>query len=328
MKLSVEVLKSLIPNGRLDYSKKNVIGQCVWCGGDEFGVSINDNHRFGCFRKSKCGETGNIFKLLKKLNRFDLLGDRDNVTIKSTNYLEDVISMKEQILEELPTIEKPTGFKRLMSHPYLDKRGFTEYDYQKYEVGVTRLNVKLQDYIVILIYKAEKLVGYVSRYMKPKEEIKALETKTGRRIPRYKNSETDFSNLLLGEDECKGIDSVILVEGFFGKRRVDERLRKWGIDDIKCLCTFGAKISPTQVFLLHQLGIKNITLFYDPDVIQQIKKYANQLADEFEKVRIAIIPWEGKDPDDLTEDEMIEVLSNTRDPLNFSLNFVQILDLK
>lgn len=329
MKLSIEVLKSLIPNSSLDYRKKNIIGDCAYCGGHEFGISVENNHVFGCFRKSKCGETGNIYKLLKKLNRLDLLKEGDNITITSQSYLEDVISFKEQILEDLPEIQIPLGYKRVSSHPYLKERGFEEDDYNNYEVGVTRLNDKLQDCIVFLIRQKERLVGYVARYTKSKEEIKEIEQKTGRRILRYRNSSTDFESLLYGINECtKNTDTVILVEGLFGKQNVDKQLQLRSQEYIKCLCTFGAKISLSQILLLHQAEIKNIILMFDPDVIDKIKQYGMRLVDEFDSVRIALIPYEDKDPADLIKSEILEVLGSLRDPFNFSLNIVKILDLK
>jgi DNA primase len=329
MKLSVEVLKTLIENSSLDFRKKNVIGKCPYCGFDEFGISIENNHRFGCFRKGKCGEVGNIFKLLKKVNRLDLFADADNVTLTSSNYVEDIISEQTHSIPVLPEIQLPIGWRRIYENEYLKERGFTEEDFKCYEVGLTRLDSKLKDYIVFLTRQKDKLVGTVARYIKSKEEIKNIEEKTGKRVLRYRNSSTDFESLLLGIDECtNNTDTVILVEGLFGKRSVDEKLRLREQEEIKCLCTFGAKISETQLLLLHLAGISSIILFFDPDVINHIKKYSARLADEFQQVKIALIKEKGKDPADLTEDEMIEVFSNLLDPLNFQINTVSILDLK
>lgn len=329
MKLSIEVLKTLIEDSSLDYRKKNVIGKCPYCGGNEFGISLTDNHRFGCFRKSKCGETGNIFKLLKKLGRLELISKPENVTITSSIYLEDIINKKSESLYILPEIKPPLGFRKITSHPYLDKRGFTKEDYEFYEIGMTKLDSKLADRVIFLIRQKSKLVGTVARTIKSKEEIEEIEQKTGKKYPRYKNSSTDFESLLLGYDECNSnTDTVILVEGLMGKRNVDEKLQLRLQDEVKCLCTFGAKISETQFLLLHLAGISNIILFYDPDVIQYIKKYSATLLDEFENVKIALISQSDKDPADLTAEEMGEVFDRLQSVLNFQLNVVQILNLR
>lgn len=329
MQLPVEVLKSLIENSSLDYRKKNVVGKCPWCGGEEWGISVGENHRFGCYRRSKCGETGNIFKLLKKLNRLDLLRDPDNVTISSSTYLENIFETTERILSELPEIQPPIGFRRVKSHPYLIDRGFTDEDFTTYEIGITKLDSKLKDYVIFLIRQKGRLVAYVARFTKSKEEIKQIEESTGKRILRYKNSSTDFESLLLGYDEItKNTKTVILVEGLFGKRNIDEKLQLHIQEQIKCLCTFGAKISDTQLLLLHLVGINDIILLYDPDVVQYIKKYSARLSDEYESVRVGLITQEDKDPADLSEEEVVQVLSELKDVLNFQINTVQILNLK
>ena len=94
MKLKLETLKSLFPNSFLDYHKENLMTQCPWCGISEFGISLKDNHTFNCFRKAKCGETGNIYKLLKKIDRVDLLGFDGIESIKYDERLENIIEKK------------------------------------------------------------------------------------------------------------------------------------------------------------------------------------------------------------------------------------------
>ena len=116
MKLKLETLKSLLPNSFLDYHKENLMGICPWCGVNEFGVSLKDNHTFNCFRKKRCGETGNIYKLLKKLNRLDLLGNNGIESIKYDARLENIIEkstgdLKEWLVahrKELELVDKMT----------------------------------------------------------------------------------------------------------------------------------------------------------------------------------------------------------------------------
>jgi DNA primase len=329
MKLEIEVLKSLIQNSSLDYRKKNIIGVCPYCGGDEFGVSISENHRFGCFRKKQCGATGNIFTLLKKLDRLDLLRNKGVITLSSYTFVENLIDQKLPVLDPLPEIKPPVGWRRVMIHPYLVQRGFSEQDFQYYEIGITKLDSKLRDRVVFLIRQNNRIVATVARTIKSKEEIQIIEKTTGERYPRYRNSSTDFEQLLLGIDECTDkTDTVILVEGIMGKRNVDEKMELRKIDEVKCLCTFGAKLSETQLMLLHLAGITNIVLLYDPDVIGYIKKYSARLVDEFESVKIGIIQDVTKDPADLTTEEMNDVLDKLRGVMDFQINTVEILKLR
>lgn len=327
MILSIEILKTLITNGRLDYRKQNIIGHCPWCGGDEFGVSIKDNHRFGCFRLKACGERGNIFKLLKKVNRLDLLRNGDNITV--TSYLQDVLKDNSNAAIPLEEIKPPIGFRRIFSHPYLIKRGFQESDFVSCQIGMTKLDSDLRDRVIFLINQKGKLVATVARTIYEKEKIKQIEQNTGRRYPRYINSKTDFEQILYGIDECTvNTDTAILVEGLMGKRNIDEKLELHEQEGIKCLCTFGAKISDTQLLLLHESGIENIILMFDPDVVNYIKKYSNRLADEFNNVKVALIQQQDKDPADLIKEEVFGLFENLQGVLEFSLNQLQILKLE
>ena len=73
MKLSIEILKSLLEEVHIDYSGENLYTKCPKCGFSEFGISTKENHLFGCFRLNKCGFKGNIFTFLKYIERQDLL---------------------------------------------------------------------------------------------------------------------------------------------------------------------------------------------------------------------------------------------------------------
>lgn len=329
MQLKLEVLKSLLPNSFLDYHKENLMGICPWCGINEFGISLKDNHTFNCFRKKKCGETGNIYKLLKKLNRLDLLGNNGIESIKYDARLENIIEKKlEQSLDlALPTIEPPLGWKRIYSNYYLENRDFDSFD--KWEVGVTKLFYKLKDHVVLLIREGGEVKGYVARIAKDKEELKQLEEALGHKVPRYQNSKTDFTKLLGGYDEInEKTTTIILVEGVFGKEAVDRHLDLDHQDEVKCCCTFGAKLSEEQIFKLQLKNIKHIILFFDIDVINKIKKYTMEYLNEFESVRIIHTKSPDQDPADISREEMLRVYDNKIDPINFYFNKIQVLNLK
>lgn len=335
MKLSETVLRSLLENVTLSYGKQDLYSKCPYCGYQEFGISLKDNHVFNCFRKKSCGETGNIFKLLKKLDRLDLLGNNGIPLIKYDQRLENIIEQKieEQKLDlHIDTITPPVGFKRIYSNFYLENRNFDSFE--KYEVGTTKLDRKLKDHVITLIRDGGEIKGYIARIALDKKALKETEDKLGKKIPRYRNSTTDFTKLLVGYDEInENTDTVILVEGLFGKENVDRLLKLDEQDKIKCCSTSGAKISPEQVFKLQLKGIKHIILFFDIDVINKIKHYTIEYLNEFETVKIIYSKYkdeEGndKDPADLSEEEMMEVYNNKIDPIKFYFDKVQVLKLK
>lgn len=329
MKLKLETLKNLFPNSFLDYHKKNLMAQCPWCGVSEFGISLDENHTFNCFRKAKCGETGNIYKLLKKIDRLDLLGHGGVESIKYDERLENIIEKKIELSLDLSieTIEPPLGWKRVYSDYYLEARDFESFD--KFEIGKTKLFRKLKDHVVLLIRDRGEVKGYVARIAKTKSELKEMEESLGHKVPRYQNSKTDFTKLLGGYDEiASGTDTIILVEGMFGKEAVDRHLKLDDQERVKCNCTFGAKLSPEQIFKLQLKGIKHIILFFDIDVINKIKKYTMEYLNEFESVRIIHTNDKDKDPADLTCEEMVGVYNKLIDPIEFYFDKIQVLNLK
>ena len=326
MKLDRELLRSLLVNPQLDHGGDDLIANCPYCGGREWGISLKDGHRFNCYRKSACGETGNIFKLLKKVGRLDLLRSRTPDIILSDR-LENIIAKKLDTDLDLntSTITPPMGFKRIYNHKYLEARGFS--DYEKYKVGVTRLDSKLRNYIIFLIEEAGELKGYVARSTYTKEQTIEWNKTREKKLLRYNNSTSDFAKLLGGYDELtSNTKTVILVEGLFKKINIDKLLALDEQEEVKCCVTFGAKISEEQILKLQLKGVESIIIMFDPDVINKIKKHAIELMMEFETVRVAL--HHSKSPDDFNEEDALETLGTLQSPINFYVNKVQVLNLK
>lgn len=316
MKLSIDILKSLINNSFIDRDKDNIYGECPKCGFGEFGISTKDNHLFGCFRLNKCGFKGNIFTLLKHIDRQDLL---EAEVIRLGDKLEfELIDGKREEEEKdydlsLPTIKPPLGFKRIMSNEYLKNRGFNSFD--KFKVGTTVIERSFRDRVIFLIEEEGEIKAYLGRGVN--KEVK----------PKYKNSTSDFAKLLLGVEEVtEDTKTIILVEGLLDKENVDRQLKLDDQDEIKCCCTFGAKISIWQILKMKMCGIEDIILFYENDVIEKIQNYAFVLKQEFEKVQI-ILPPENKDPGDMTLNEIKESLLVKYDPVSFFRKKMPIITL-
>ena len=200
MKLTKDQLQQLISNPRTSSDGKDIYGLCPQCGHDEFGISIVEkNHPFSCFRKSKCGFTGNIYTLLKHLNKFkEFVGERE---IDPEGLLLDVFETSEDIIQqqELPEVQPPVGWKRVFENEYLqNERGMQSYQFEQYKIGVSRLK---KDYITFLVEMEGKITGYVSRSIKSKAWIDAyneeIKQTGGKKYLRYENSMSDFSKTLL-----------------------------------------------------------------------------------------------------------------------------------
>jgi DNA primase len=92
---------------------------------------------------------------------------------------------------------------------------------------------------------------------------------------------------------------------------------------MKCLCTFGKKVSEAQIRLIKKTNVKKIILLHDGrDAINEMKKNSFKLKEHGFKVEVGYMP--DKDPADSTQQELIDVFSNLLTPEEFWLNKLQI----
>lgn len=298
---------------------------CPFCNSDtrEFGISLEDNHLFNCFRKKACGVSGNIYSLLAHLGKSkEFLGERQvDIFQKLTSALEQE---EGQIVQEiqLPEINPPALWQRVYEDPYLRERGFTDEQFEKFEVGRSKVN---RDYVSFLVRQEGRLIGYVGRSDKNKKEIDriniARKQKGEKEYPRYKNSTTDFAMTLFGYDEIVEGETtdIILVEGIFSKTKTDINLGLDSQNEIKCCATLGAKLSEYQVYLLKKKKVKRLIFWFEADVLSKIKGIVAKAALDFE---VLVCYLSDKDPNDLSQEQALQLLSESRDWLEFNMSYV------
>lgn len=321
---SLDKLKKIFPDAELDHKRLNLITNCPSCHEKEFSISLKENHLCGCFRKKKCGWTGNIYTLLKEIGRLDVLVNRD-IDFKKLEKGKLVQEQDETLDLQLPTIPAPIGWYRVQEDPYLEGRGLGKREFQKYKIGKTAIDPRLgSGYIVFLIEEEGECKGYIGRSKKSKSEIErlnALRKQAGKKmIARYVNSSTEFSKIALGVEELtEATTSIIFVEGIFDKIRVDQLLDLDNDEEMKCICTFKCAISLEQIYKIHQKApnIKTVILMYDPDVIKEIKAAAFELVNYFPNVLVAFSE-NGKDPGDFEMNDMVNVLDQLQTPFEFA----------
>lgn len=332
MKLSVEKLLELLPGFRVDRRGQNLIGQCPWCGGNEFGISLSEGHKFGCYRKKVCGKVGNIVTLLKHLGKYDwILEER---ATKLTGRIETEKLSLAGLDLNVSNMSKPLGWKKLSHHPYLESRGFQKEDYDTYEVGSTLLHPKLKNnYVIFSVLEDGECKGYVARHIWSKTRIEAY-NKTyfeqfgiKDKIKRFRNSLSDFAKLIYGIDEIVvgETKTVIGVEGIFDKVGVDRLLGLKQQDCIKCNATFKCNVSDEQIAKWQQKGVENLILLYDPDVIKVIKNNIQRLQKYFNVMVGYSIS--GRDPGDMTEEDIEYVMNHLEDPTQFKINKLEVSKL-
>lgn len=307
-------LRDILINPKLN-KRGQYVCDCPFCGKEGHMYISQKTQMWDC---KKCGEYGSIYKLLKFLDKTYLLGGstieiRDNINSIRQRFQEQILD-NEEPLKELPEIKLPVGWRILRkSSKYLLGRGITAEDCVRYHIGSTDLYRKYTNYVIIPIYDNGKIRGFLGRYASKKVPENKL---------RYNNSiGTEFSSLLFGYDEITNKTStVILVEGVFDKIAVDKVLQLGDSEEVKCVCTFGKKISTVQEKKLMLKGVSNVVLLYDFDAIKEIKKYGVELENNF--VTSITYTSSKKDIDECTESEVLEVFSKLMKPREFNENVI------
>jgi len=323
--------KAIIDELGLNLNRRTRKGWCIcdcpYCGKKaKFGVRFNDDPKyaqwtnkshknkvsFNCWAKNNCGESGATGKLLKLFKLDHLIGNKDFI---DDNFEKIELSPKDDVVDidiKTPTQRPPIGFKRVYSNEYLENRKFEPWQFKLYHIGISNL-LGMKGRVIFLIEEDGENKGYVAR------------DTTGKSIMKYKNQSVDFEKLLMGIDEVGPEDDVIIVEGVTDKGEVDRKIKRLGLDNIKCVCTFGKKISEIQLTKLANRGIESVIFMYDDDAINESKTYSIFAENYINKVKVCFIN-EG-DPDELSDEDFLEVLSGAKTPMDFDLNIVNIRKL-
>ena len=311
--ISDEDLRSIIKVDSLTRTGQYIC-TCPFCGKDKHLYINKKTQMWDC---KKCQRTGSIFKLLKELGKTYLIGEQ---TIEQTDVLKSIRTQLEEELNQdeelkpLPVRRMPLGYKVGREGMYLRNRGISIEECKRYGIGYTRLTPSMSKYVIIPIYDNNKVRGYIARYADKKVPDDKL---------RYNNSKgTDFASLLFGYDEIVADETstVIIVEGVFDKIAVDRCLELWSNPDIKCVCTFGKKISDVQIKKLLKKKVTNVILSYDFDALKEIKKYALEL-DHFFNTKVAVC-MSKKDIDECSIEEARQVFMNCKSVWDFNMGII------
>lgn len=301
----------------------DIAATCPFCGKDKEHFRLNvENGLWRCF---KCDERGNAFTLLRHLGRLDLFfGSEEAVTYSEKVLVDFKLEPSTEELQLPKTVDLPVGSRRVFSNAYLEGRGFTSQDFAEVEVYKTKLVDRLAKYVILPIRMAGQVKGYIARAEYSKEEITNLKSK-GIEFERYLNGPTgiDFRELLDGYDDIvQGETStVILVEGKFDRLATTKKLGLLSSSSVRCCSLSGKSVGDNVIGLLRGLGVKNIILMLDRDALKELLSYSMNLFYNF-TTKVALL--KGKDPDESSSEELIEILSNLKDPLKLNTTTVSI----
>lgn len=304
------------------YQNKNI--QCPWCqkNGDKVGILFTEDNS-GLVHCLRCGTKTSLYNYLKKIDRLDLVkGDYENsIKIKLTALVKEEVKEEDTPIKKVPL---PRKLVSLVNDPYLASRGFTDYHYKEYEPSETKffLEKDLWNYTIFKLKMNGEVVAWLarSRYSKEwhKQNLKEAKEKGIKPLLRYENSRTDFTKLLGGYDNITDkTETLFLVEGLFDSVGVDNLLRTYDDESIRCCFLFGNSVSEKQIELIKKKpSVKTIILMLDDSTVPQSKAAGLLLAKHFD-TKIAHLTRPGVDPNDMDLDYLIEVLDKLEDPINF-----------
>lgn len=317
--VDVNELLSVLSDAKLNKRTQQIQCNCVVCG-KEGHMYIN--YRTFLWECKKCWSRGNIFKLLRLMDRMYMLQGATVVEQEKIESIRTMLTEQEEVEEEeklLPVVKLPVGFHVAKnSTPYLLGRGVSAKECRRYGIGTTEMSSKYRNYIIMPVYDNGEVRGFVGRYANKVVPNNCL---------RYKNSlRTEFGELLYGYDEItEDTETVILVEGAYDKISVDRALKLYKSPEIKCVCTFGKKISKGQIRKLLRKRITTVVLLYDFDAIQEIRHYGMELDRNF----VTYITYTTKkDIDECTQQEVYEVFSRLQKPRDFCTDVIGVLKRK
>lgn len=307
-------------NGKMDGGRKNVLFQhCPFCGHDKYkyAVYVGPQTGYKIFGASNCYSCGrkfrNIKSTLEALNRLDLL-PKETTDFSETLTKEISLFDNDDIDDGLVEISMPKGYKRTFRNSYLKSRGWTADDLEYFPAGTNRcVEPKYSDYVLIEIRDNDRLVGFLGRHVWSKKDIDNYNHKHRFQIRRYNNStENGFGKLIYNFDAIKQYETrtVILCEGVFDVVALTRKLELYDMPYIVPVATFGKKISEVQIYKLQQKGVEQVVLGFDADAKETTGTVAMQLDNYFDTYIADFDCANGKDWDEMNENDIYEVFAN------------------
>lgn len=267
------------------------------------------NPHFHCYH-AKCGKSGTLQFLAKEIGHPEYATGGYVAPMDINMRIEDDLS--DVAIEECMP---PAGYRKKTDIQYLLDRGLTVEQLERYDFGLTRIHPDFKNYVIALVKEGGRTLGYVARLMMNKEEIDRLG------LLRYRNSGSDFALLVYGIDEItENTRKVITVEGIYDKHATDRKLWLDSSEEVKCVCTFGAKLSDEQAEKISNKGknIEEVVIMYDVGTVSKSKKVSGVASSYFPRVTVAAL--EGGDPDEVEPNQITDALSKVRSVVEYSLH--------
>jgi DNA primase len=327
IKAAVNVEQLLRHYGILDQFKRNgdsLSGPCPIHGGTnptQFRVSISKNC-WNCF--SECKGGGNVLDFVARKEGvsihkaarlicewFRLTTERDEKDVErrhgakphSSNTAPDEHAPKpSEAASSEANVNKPLGFELQnldSQHPYLAERGLEAKTIQEFGLGFCAKGSMIGRIVIPIHNAGGQLVAYAGRW--PGEPPK--------NTPKYKlpagfKKSLEVFNLRRAIREPAN-RPLVIVEGFFGC------IHLWQLGYKRVVALMGSSISPSQIELIreHTNRQSPVIILLDEDDAGRIgRQEVVQALSPFVFVRQCAFEEEGKQPENLTEAELADII--------------------
>ena len=321
----------LKPFGSKGWMRSNLL-ICPSCGqSDEFAINFSQNGGvLHCLHSKTCNNYSiSLYNYLKKIGKDDLI--ENNKAIDFNKFVSFRTVEEEINKESILSIKKlPIGFKELKNDDYLNSRNFLPLHYEMFKVGESKIDPNLRGHLIFQFFNEEnELIAWMSRSRESKEwHKKNIEDSKkglcGLRLRYHNSPNTEFSLILGGNNEVtEKTHTLIIVEGIMDKVNVDCKLGLLEDENIKCVFTFGNKISIEQIALINKHpNICTIYLMYDYGTIEQSKHTGLILLKNTKnkKIKVCDIKKIDADPGTLGVDELCGLLETSMESFEFNYN--------
>lgn len=309
----VKWLEGELGPGRLSHGRSGdqLQFKCPYCGRPKLQINVGGGKHHGLWDCKRCGQRGNTNILVQVVRGLSWQKAQD--VLRREIYRPHCRSVRE-ILEETRStsplgseveqdepreLELPEGFipvwdgRRWSEPKYLRERGVPSRVSAEYRVGYC-LTGRYANRVIVPAYENGRLMFFQGR------------TWTDHPM-RYDSPPIARDQVLLGYDQARGTEDLLVVEGPFdvlGCARAG----------LRAVALMGKQASGGQLAKLARFGAKRLFVLLDPEAAKDANTIARSLSIVSPYVRVGRLP-EGTDPGDANPEQIKQAIVDAIRPV-------------
>lgn len=295
------LMESVLGNGKPDRDKENYSFHCPFCNHRKPKLVVNvKTGQFHCWTCYPPTQGKKLVDLLKKLKApaeaiKEMMGYFASPENKTQGTVTEVVTLPKEFIP-LSDTEKSIQSKRALA--YLNKRGVTKEDIQKYNIGYCERG-RYSNKVIVPSYDKSGILNYF-----------VARSYDGSTSNKYDATVAKKNEIIGMEYFVNWKIPVILCEGAFDAIAIKRN----------AIPLFGKTVSKALMMKLVESEVKTVYLALDRDALREAMDCSEKLLSYGKEVYL--LNLEGKDPSEIGFKNMIDLLHKAK-PLTFS-NVMQI----